>query len=375
MYFFLAFHLGFGCGAEAPGAAPSAPGTVARDAATTGTADGAASAAPSALPGGPAPVAGLDTLRIGWQTSWATQGQLAAVLLRTDILAKNGFVGDFKGFTYGGPLNEGALAGGVDLLFTSDQPALILASKDPSFGIIGRLMYNRVGMFVPTDSPVQTPKDLAGKKLAVPFGASVQREALRAIRSAGLDPAKDVRVVNLAVEEILSLVRAGSRDGKWGDTDAGAAWDPTLAEIEHSKRARTIASSTVTSVVVMNDAFVAAHPGADTRFLAALQQAYDYYRANPRKADTWFQQEAKLRFNLEVLSVAGEVEPNLKAKDAAGIRVTLNDADIAQLESTAAFMAETGLLRAPVAIASVVRPVARAERPPADAGTVTVVRP
>ncbi len=69
-------------------------------------------------------VKNLTQIRIGWQTPWATQGQLTQVLKHTDILKNNHIVGDFKGFSYGGPLNEAALANEVDVIFTADQPAI-----------------------------------------------------------------------------------------------------------------------------------------------------------------------------------------------------------------------------------------------------------
>ena len=74
-----------------------------------GACSGGGGSTPAAQP------AALDTIRIGWQQTWATQGQLAVTLMKTDILEKHGFKGDFKGFSYGGPLNEGALAGEVDV--------------------------------------------------------------------------------------------------------------------------------------------------------------------------------------------------------------------------------------------------------------------
>ena len=60
-------------------------------------------------------------IRIGWQTTWATQGQLAVILMKTDILRSAGFEPEFVGFSYGGPLNEGALAGEVDVAEGLDQ--------------------------------------------------------------------------------------------------------------------------------------------------------------------------------------------------------------------------------------------------------------
>jgi len=330
-------------------------------------------AAPAAAPA-EVPSAALTPIRIGWQTTWATQGQLVGVLMHTDILARNGFLGDFKGFPYGGPLNEGALAGEVDVLFTADQPALILASKASNWGIIGRLMYNRVGMFVPPESAVKAPGDLRGKRLAVPFGAAAQREALGAIAAAGLDPKADVAVVNLGLEEIVGVVRAGAKDGRWGDLDAAAAWDPTFAELETSGRARTIASSVVTSVVVMDDVYVSAHAGAEFRFMTAMSMAYDVYRADPLRADGWFQEEAKRAFDPGVLATAAAVEPNLSAPDAAGIRVHLTPEDVAGITKAARFMEGAGLLKAPLAVEGVIRPAATTPPPPGDGKPAVVGR-
>ena len=346
-------------GAEEP-PAPSA--------ALTGGAAADAVPAPTPAAAGPTPI------RIGWQTTWATQGQLVAVLQHTDILEKNGFLPDWKAFTYGGPLNEGALAGAVDVLFTADQPALVLAAKDSSWGIVGRLMYNRVGAFVPADSAVQTAGDLRGKTLAVPFGAAAQREALEGAQAAGLDPAKDLTLVNLGIEEILGVVRAGAKDGRWGTIDAAAAWDPTFAEIERAGGARTIVSSVVTSVVVMDDAFSAHHPGADARFLTALAMAWDVYRADPARADRWFKEDAKLPFEAEVLTVAASVEPNLKGTTA-DIRIHLDDADVAGIVEAGAFMEKAGLLKVPLAVDGVIRPVARAPLAAPVDTTAVVVRP
>lgn len=315
---------------------------------------------------------GLTPIRVGWQTSWATQGQLVAVLLHTDILAKNGFSAEFKGFPYGGPLNEGALAGAVDVLFTADQPALSLAAKAPSWGIVGRLMYNRVGTFVPTTSEVMSPRDLKGKKLAVPFGAAAQREAMESIQAAGLDPNVDVKVVNLGVEEILGVVRSGPKEGRWGELDAAAAWDPTFAEIERSKRARTIASSVVTSVVVMDDAYASKNAGADTRFMSAMAMAYDVYRADPSRANRWYQLATKLPFSAEVLDTAASVEPNLTVKSAAELRVHLTQKDVTGIREAGAFMEKSGLLKAPLNIDSVLRPSATTPAPAVDTSAITI---
>ena len=188
----------------------------------------------------------------------------------------------------------------------------------------------------------------------------------------GLDPTADVKFVNLGVEEILGVVRSGAREGRWGDLDGAAAWDPTLAEVEASGRGRSIATSTVTAVVVMNDDFVTKNPGADARLMNAMAMAYDVYRQDPVRADHWFQQDARLKFNVSVLPVAAAVEPNVSAKNASDIRVHLNDKDVSGIVAAGAFMEKTGLLKEPLDVKKVLRPQATTPVAAPDTSTVTV---
>ena len=104
-------------------------------------------------------------IRIGWQIPWATEGQLTQILKNTELLKNNGLEGEFKGFSYGGPLNEAALAGEVDVIFTADQPIATLLTKGHDWTIIGRLMYNRVSLYVPSKSPIKEISELKGKIL------------------------------------------------------------------------------------------------------------------------------------------------------------------------------------------------------------------
>jgi len=72
----------------------------------------------------------LTKIRVGWQVPWATQGQLVQILKHTDILKQNGLEAEFVGRTYGPVLNEIALANGIDVVLTADQPAAALFSKN-----------------------------------------------------------------------------------------------------------------------------------------------------------------------------------------------------------------------------------------------------
>jgi ABC-type nitrate/sulfonate/bicarbonate transport system substrate-binding protein len=335
VFLFVAFTL-FGCaGGEEPApATPKAP-----------AADAQVQAEPEAKG---ANEAGIP-IRVGWQETWATQGQLAVILQQSEILKELGFDAKFVGFSYGAPLNEGALAGEVDVLFTADQPAIALCNRDNTWGMIGRLMYNRVGTFVPPDSDVKTVADLKGKTIAIPFGAAAHRETLGAVQAAGMDPSKDINAVNMGIKEVAVLAKSK----KWDTVHAGAAWDPVFAQLESSGLVRTVAQGLVTSVVVMDDDFVKANPGADQKFMQAMTKAYEQYKADTGKANEAFKTASNLDFSLAALDLAASVEPNLGAN--APVVVTLSDDDKANIQKAADFMFEAKILKAAVDTSKLLR--------------------
>ena len=290
-----------------------------------------------------------STIRIGWQVSWATQGQIAQTLQRTNALALNGFRGEFKGFSYGAPLNEAALAGEVDVLFTADQPAAALLARDDRWKIICRLMHSRVALYVPRDSPIRTVADLRGRTIAMPFGAASQREAVKALRAAGLDPLRDARLVHLDIAEQASVIEAGNPES-WGAVDAMAGFDPTAADFEHRGLARMLHLSEVTSVVMLSADYDERHPDAAKDFLKAFIAAYHYYALHQREAGDWFLSASRLRFDPAVLDVAAAVEPNVRAVALQDIDVRLTARDAARLQEAADFNADHGLVKRRVAM-------------------------
>lgn len=289
----------------------------------------------------------LLPIRVGWQVPWATQGQLSQILQRTSLLADQGLHGDFIGFNYGGPLNEAALAGEVDVLFTADQPAATLLSRDPHWVIIGRLMYNRVSLYVPPNSPIQTVEDLRGKTVAMPFGAAAQRMALRAEQDAGLDVERDVRNVNLDIYEQSDLVR-DPEALRWGEIDALAGFDPTPAIFEEQGLIRTLSVGKVVSVIVMSTDYIEAHPDAPAAFLNAFRGAYDFYRNNTSTADQWFTEASKLDIPEQALHIAASIEPNLSAESDGNVRLSFTDEDFATLQEAADFLYDQSLIAQPV---------------------------
>lgn len=292
------------------------------------------------------PSAELTTIRIGWQIPWATQGQLTQVLKHTDLLGKNGLKGEFKGFEYGGPLNEAALAGEVDVLFTADQPAAILMSKNSDWRVIGRLMYNRVSLYVPPQSPITSVAELKGKTVAMPFGAAAQRMALKAEQDAGLDPKKDVNNINLGMLEQNDLVKDVNAT-KWDTIDAMAGFDPIPAVFEEKGLVRNLTTGKIVSLIVMNGKYIEQHPEAPVQFLKAFHGAYDHYRSNVEQANAWFTEEAKLNITPGALAIASAIEPNVSAASVADIYLDFKEEDHVIMQEAADFLLAQGILKAP----------------------------
>ena len=213
--------------------------------------------------------------------------------------------------------------------------------------MIGRLMYNRVGTFVPPDSAVQTVADLKGKTIAIRL---VPRPTARpwVPKAAGMDPSTDINAVNMGIKEVAVLARSPSET-----VHAGSAWDPVFAQLESSGTVRTVALGLVTSVVVMDDDFVKANPGADKKFMEGMVKAYEQYKGDTAKANADFKTASNLDFSLAALDLAASVEPNLGADNA--ITVTLSDDDKANIQKAADFMFDAKILKAKVDTSTMIR--------------------
>ncbi len=74
------------------------------------------------------------------------------------------------------------------------------------------------------DKAVNDITQLKGKTIAVAFSSTAHYSLLQALQDAGMDPAKDVSIVNLAPDKMPSAWEGGQIDAAW-------VWDPTLSEL------------------------------------------------------------------------------------------------------------------------------------------------
>ncbi len=275
-------------------------------------------------------------LRIGWQVPWAVQGQIVQIWKHTAILKDHQIEAEFIGKNYGPELNEVAMAGGLDVILTADQPAAALFLKEKGWVGVSRLMYNRTTTYVPPTSPIKTLADLKGKTVGVPFGAAAQRVIVDGLANNKID---DVKFINLGMPEHGPLIKKSKDSQKWDQFDALSGFDPIPAILEAQGLARTIDTGKVIAMILMNKEFLAKNPKIAKNLQLALIDAYEYYRTHRAEADKWFLEEAKLEgADNKALELAAALEPNLKAKKKKAINVNFSSEDLELAQKGADFV-------------------------------------
>jgi ABC-type nitrate/sulfonate/bicarbonate transport system substrate-binding protein len=129
---------------------------------------------------------------------------------------------------------------------------------------------------------------LRGKRIGFPFGSSVELTARMLLRQHGLDPDRDVRLVNLEVGDVPAVFRASNVDG-------ALIWEPGFSQLKAVAGAVVLGRDTDTEVyrrfgtmtgpdvLVMGKAWADADPSRAGAFMAAYFEALDWVKVNPQQ--------------------------------------------------------------------------------------------
>lgn len=289
-------------------------------------------------------VTASDTLRLGWQIPWATQGQLVMGLKHTNIPEMLDLNIEYIGFTYGGPLNRAALAKEVDVLLTADQPALVLMSRDPSFRIVARMMYNRVCIYVPPQSPVTELQQLSNKIVMGPVGAAAERVAMAAMSRSGVD-LKSVSVGSLDMAQQSALLTRTKDPKTWPGVDALFGFDPLPAVFDEKGQARILNCGKVVSMVLASREMLETRRQELEAFLSAFVLSWHYFAQNPQAVNGLFSKESRLNVSDAVLDQAASIEPNRWVKSFDDLRLTFIDDDFSVLKDANDFLLERKIIK------------------------------
>lgn len=285
-----------------------------------------------------------EPIRLGWQIPWATQGQLVMGLKNTNIPKLAGIDVTYSGFTYGGPLNRAALAGQVDILLTADQPALVLLSKGDRFIIVGRMMYNRVCLYVPPQSKIHTLKELEGKHILGPVGAAAERVAFAELQAAGVNTSR-LRAGSFDMSQQAAMIKTANNKSAWPGVDALYGFDPFPAIFELNGDARMLGCGNVVSVIVASRDMVEKRRAELESFLRAFTLSWYRFAQAPSQTNKWFSDESRLNVGDDVLDKCASVEPNRWVKKIGDVRLDFADADLKVVDAAMDFLVERGVVK------------------------------
>lgn len=187
-------------------------------------------------------------------------------------------------FESGGDVNTAVIAGSVDLGLAGSSPVTKGLSAPLNIPYKVLWIHDLIGdnEALIAKQGIGSVKELAGKKVATPFGSTAHYSLLAALKAAGVDPGA-VQVIDLQPQDALA---AWTR----GDIDAAYLWTPTLSEL--TKDGKVLVTSRqlaeqgkpTADLGVVTNAFADKHPEVVTAWIKAQDQAVGQARTAPDQA-------------------------------------------------------------------------------------------
>ncbi|WP_256756691.1 aliphatic sulfonate ABC transporter substrate-binding protein [Cohnella sp. WQ 127256] len=212
----------------------------------------------------------------------------AELLVKTQGLAEKKFPNTkitWKAFDSGRDVNTAIAAGGIDLGLAGSVPVAIgVANKLPyQVYFIHDIIGEAESLAVRNSSNIKSLKDLAGKKVAVPFGSTAHFSLLSALKSEGVDPAT-VTILDLQPQDILAAWQRKDIDGAF-------LWNPILAKLIAEDGSVLITAQQLADkgiitadVGVVRTKFADDYPDFVKSYVAVLDEAVKQYRDKPEEA-------------------------------------------------------------------------------------------
>lgn len=192
------------------------------------------------------------------------------------------------------------------ILRTKGKPIVVLSStNEKGRGLVGKPEFKGVA-------------DLKGKTVAVTFGSIEHMSLLAEIQKAGLDPKRDVKVVNMPAYD--QPVAFGS-----GSIDAFLAFEPWVQFGLKKFNAKLLSYpydnplGTIDSGIESTEEFVNQYPDITRAVIKAHIEAVRWYRENPEEiiktgAERYKVPEEIMRAAMDNVSLSYDIRPeNLKA--------------------------------------------------------------
>ncbi|ROQ48261.1 taurine ABC transporter substrate-binding protein [Pseudomonas putida] len=189
---------------------------------------------------------------------------------------------DWRKFDSGADVITAVASGDVQIGYLGSSPLAAAATR--KLPVETFLIATQIGaaeaLVAREGSGINSPQDLIGKKIAVPFVSTGHYSLLAALKQWNIDPSK-VKILNLAPPAIIAA-------WKRGDIDATYVWDPALGVAKENGKVLITSGElaekgapTFDAWIVRKD-FAAKHPEIVKAFAKVTLDAYADYRKNPQ---------------------------------------------------------------------------------------------
>jgi NitT/TauT family transport system substrate-binding protein len=231
---------------------------------------------------------------------------------------------EWSSYTSGPPITNKMLAGQMDIGVMGDFPASINMTTFQEKGNgVNTLFISTLGIspsgagnaiMVPKDSSIRSIADLRGKEVSVPFGSAAHGMLLRALRGAGLNPAKDVKLVSQSPE-------VGGSNLRTKQIDAHANFVPFGELFPFRGFARKIFDGAQTGVptmhgVLVRSDFAKENPEVVVAYLKAVLEANRRFREQPEvmsaKIEKWTSVDKEVVYMFLGPSGLQMLDPNIR---------------------------------------------------------------
>lgn len=233
-----------------------------------------------------APGAQAVDVTIAYQTS----AEPAKVAQADNTFAKeSGAKVDWRKFDSGSSVVRALASGDVQIGNIGSSPLAVAASQQVPIEVF--LLASQLGNSeaLVVKKGIKNPKDLIGKRIAVPFISTTHYSLLSALKHWGIKP-DQVQIINLQPPAIIAAWQRGDIDGAY-------VWAPAVNELEKEGTVLTDSAqvgkwgSPTLDVWVVRKDFAEQHPDVVTAFARSALNAQKGYLDNP---DQWLKESNNL---------------------------------------------------------------------------------
>jgi len=256
-----------------------------------------------------------------------------------------GWTINWRKFDSGADVIAAIASGDIQIGYVGSSPLAAAASRELPIQtiLVAALIGDAEQLVVRNGAGIAAPKDLVGKKVAVPFVSTTHYSLLAALKHWSIDP-KAVQILNLRPPEIAAAwVR--------GDIDAAYVWDPALGKVKETGKVLASSSEVAKWGAPTFDAWIArkdfatANPDVVKGFVTVTTDAYAAYRQDPA---AWTPASEQAKKIVKLTGAKAEEVPELLTGNVFPLRdeqaspQLLGGGTAKAIAETAAFLKEQG---------------------------------